>query len=236
MAWGLALGLCVFSVWYNLQTLPDYRRLAKYGAVFLELLPNSPSPAEDLHDIGLDPAWARFAGQAAFPPEFPGEAFDRLAYGRLVRFYLAHPSRLASLVRRAAPSAFDLRPPALGNFERSTGAPARAKSTSFAFWSGLRSRLAPWAPAALGVLVAAALSAGIAGYPGKTPAGRLAREGILVLLLMACVEFFVCILADSLFGLARHLYLFQALADLLLLFVILRCLEALARGRPAANA
>ena len=33
--------------------------------------------------------------------------------------------------------------------------------------------------------------------------------------LLTAVEFGVCVLADSLYGLPRHLYLFQALIDLL---------------------
>jgi len=231
-AWALALALCLFSLWYNLQTLPAYRRLAKYGAVFLEMLPNSASPGNDLAALGLDPTWARFAGQTPFPRDFPGDAFDRLGYTRILAFYLEHPARFAALVRRAAPSAFELRPPALGNFEESTGAPPRSKSRRFALWSSLRARLSPHAAVALVVIFAAALASAIVGYPGRTPAGRRAREGLVVLLLMASAEFFVCVLADSLFGLARHLFLFQALLDLLVVAV---AVGLLARLLPAGS-
>ncbi len=160
-----------------------------------------------------------------------------MSYGRLLLFYVSHPGRLASLIGRAAPSAFELRPPALGNFEKSTGAPPRAKSSRFAFWSGLRARLAPLALPVLTILLATTLAAAALGYRHASPPGRLAREGILLLVLMASVEFLVCILADSLFGLSRHLYLFQALTDLLFVAVALRLVDGLARRRlaPAAG-
>jgi hypothetical protein len=231
ISWILAAALCGFSVWYFRSSAPEYRRLAKFNAVFLELVPSSPTPARDLQDLGMDPAWAAFALKPAYPEGLRLEALDELGYGRLLRFYLARPARFASLVRRAAPSAFELRPQALGNFEKSTGRPPRAKSDRFAVWSGLRSRLSPVAVVALLVLAGAAAASAAWPVRAASPSDRIARAGIVAVAAMAATELFVCILADALFGLPRHLYLFQALADLLLIGIVVRAI-ALWVSRP----
>ena len=222
-AWVLALGLCSFSTWYFLQTPAEYRRLAKYGAIFGELVPRSPSPAADLRELGLNPELERFGGQSAYPADFPKEELDRVGYPGLLRFYLFHPARLTGVVSRAAPSAFVLRPPALGNFEKSTGLPARAKSDRFDFWSSARRRLAPHATLALMLLFAAGVVTALLTRR-RSDGDRLASDGILLLAAMAVIEFGVCVLADSLNGLPRHLFLFQALIDLLALSVLVRWL------------
>ena len=76
-------------------------------------------------ELGLDPAWVRYSGTDAFQPDTPLEdaAFRErflasTGYGRIARFYLAHPGRLAERVRRASPKIWSLRP-SYGNLEAS---------------------------------------------------------------------------------------------------------------------
>src|SRR5262245_35131861 len=64
----LALALCVFSVWYNRQVPANFRKIALYDAMFVELLPHSSDPGTDLRELGLDPSLAAHSGQSPYLP------------------------------------------------------------------------------------------------------------------------------------------------------------------------
>ncbi|MFY9551441.1 MAG: hypothetical protein WAU32_09850, partial [Thermoanaerobaculia bacterium] len=63
---------------------------------------------------------------------------------------------------------------------------------------------------AVNVVVAAAT------HRKASPRGKLAREGILLLVAMATAAFLVCVLANAHGDLPRHFYVFHALCDLTL--------------------
>jgi hypothetical protein len=235
--WGAAL-LCVLSVWYYRQTPPEIADVARYHKVFMELLPDSPDPGQDLADLGLDPSWTRAIGTTAYPtsspfndPTFRAAFLERFRYTRLMRFYLSHPARLYSAIRRGGLPALRLRHPRFGNFERSAGFPAGAQTRAFAWWSGVR--LAPpghpliW----IGMLFGANFLAVGASYRRASPTGRMGREGILLLVAMAIMAFTVCVLSNAHGDLARHFYVFHALCDLILVADVLWAIAEVS-GRP----
>lgn len=218
---GAAL-LCALAVWYYRQTPPEIADVARYHKVFMELLPDSPNPGQDLADLGLDPAWTTAIGKIAYPPSSPfhDAAFraaflERFSYARLVRFYLTHPERLSSAIRRGGLPALRLRHPRFGNFERSAGFPPGAQTRSFAWWSDLRLALPGHPLAWIGMLFCANVIAVGASYRRASSTGRLGREGILLLVAMAVAAFTVCVLSNAHGDLARHFYVFHALCDLI---------------------
>src|SRR4029434_1231469 len=96
---------------------------ALFRHVFADLLPNSPDPAADLVELGLDADLLRYNGTNAYQPgaplgdpDFDARFFQRFDFASLVRFYMRHPARLADRLKRGAPSAFRQRPwrPATG--------------------------------------------------------------------------------------------------------------------------
>jgi hypothetical protein len=176
-----------------------------------------------MEELGIKPDLERYIGMHAYmkeapmqDPAFQTRFFDRFGYGKLVRFYLRHPDRFLDRLRRAAPAAFRLRPKYLGNFEKSTGVPPRTKATRFAVWSDLRARLEKYAAAILLALFGSNLLAAAAGYRLATPRGRLALAMLVACLVTAALEFGVCAFADALDDLGRHLFVFHALVDLVL--------------------
>lgn len=237
----MAIGLCAFSLWYYRATPREaIHDVGLFHSVFLELLPHSPDPARDLADLGLEPGLAAYSGMNAYQPNSPvfnpgfrARFFAKFGYGDLVRFYVARPARLLDRLRRGAPSAFRLRPWRLGNYERASGFPPNTMTGSFAAWSDLRLKLAPHAVAALVVFFAVNAAACLIGYRRASPRARLARAGLAALLGMAVLEFLVCALADYLGDLDRHLYVFQALFDLVLIADVVWLTQTLAtRSRP----
>ncbi len=226
VAAGLGVALIAFSAWYYYDAIPELeiRKVARYHTVFMELLPNSPQPARDLAELGLDADLIRYSGIHAYlptspigDPGFQARFFERFGYRKLLVFYATHPSRLFDRTRRAARRAFRLRPASLGNFAEDAGRPAGEQTRRFAAWSDLRLRLGRrgllWLGLALG---GTALFVGH-GFGRASPRGRSFRTALGALVIMATVEFFVCALADFLGDLPRHLYAFQAMFDLILI-------------------
>ena len=240
-AW-LAAGLCVFSLWYYRQVPKDsIRNVGLFHTVFMEVLPHSPDPARDLDDLGLDRGLLRYSGTNAYAPgapladpAFASRFFERFDYASLVRFYLGRPARLIDRLHRGAPSALRLRPWRLGNYTAASGFPPNTMTTRFALWSGLRLRLRGVADAWLLLLLGGTVAACAVGYRRATRRGRLFRDGLCLLVLLAVVEYLVCALADYLGDLGRHLYVFQALCDLILVANIAWLVQSLSRSETAS--
>jgi hypothetical protein len=216
-----------------------------YNAVFYELLQNSPTPREDLQQLGLNPDLEKYRGTNIFSsgipvedPEFEAAFFDRIGTARLGLFYLRHPGRLAGVAQRAAQSAFSQRPSYLGNFEKSCGLAPRAQSQAFQLWSKLRESAAPRSLWFVAVFFAGSASAALAVFL-KTSSRQLKAVMVLQLALvaMALEQLLVAEAACGQYELTKHLFLFNLLFDLCLcanLILGTAWLSSL-RFRPAAR-
>lgn len=231
----LAIGLIAFSLAYLRLTPSWYRHLALYDALFLELLPGSRDAARDLKELDLDPGLIRYRDLSPYSaqsplsdPAFQAEVYDKFGHGRLLHFLLRHPERLISRIRQGADSAFDLRPLVLANYARESGLPPGTMTRHFAWWSDRRAKLGPRALAWLALLFGCNLVASRLGYRLASRRGRLIRQGVALLVLMSGVEFLVAILGDTLGDLARHLSVFHAICDLLLIADAAWLIQALA--------
>jgi hypothetical protein len=220
----LGVALCAFSVWYGRHTPFSLRELTMFQVVFDDLLVNSPRPEADAEELGLDPNWVRYAGASPYgprsplaDPEFRRMFLRRVGHRRIVRFYLTHPDRLAARIDRASRDTWSLRPPGYGNFESSSGRPPKTLATRFSAWSRMRGRLGAHPLAAIALLLGGNFAAVAATYRRSTQRGRLFREGVLLLVLMASLAFAVCALAQAPPDLSRALYAYHAEIDLLVI-------------------
>jgi hypothetical protein len=234
-----AVALCALAWRYYRSAQNAVGWVTRYNVLFLDLLPSSLDPARDLAELGLDPSLARFSGVSAWVPESParipavrtflekrsGEPSPRL-------LYLRHPDRLAALLARTAKSSYALRPRDLGNFPRESGAAPLAQA--FGPWSSLRPHLSgiPWLVAFFGGTLA---TAGLT-YARASPRGRLFREGLALLVAMAAGAFLVTALGDAHVETIRHLYVFQALCDLILVTDAAWLVQAIATRRAGPRA
>jgi len=237
----LAAGLVAFSVWYGRHTPYTLREATLYQFVFDDLLAHSPSPAADAAELRLDPEWLQYVGTNPYATDSPllGSEFrirflHRIGHRQIVAFYLRHPKRFAQRVSRASLQAWSLRPE-FGNFERSAEHPTKTLATRFSMWSGFRERLGAHSLLAIAALLGGNLIAAVATYRRASLRGRLFREGMLTLVLMATLAFAVCAFAQAPTDLSRSLYAYHALCDLLIVADAAWFAEALARRtkRPA---
>lgn len=233
----LAVGLCVLSLaYYRAIPREAIRNVGLFHTVFTDLLPNSPDPAADLVELGLNADLLRYNGTNAYQPgapmsdpDFDARFFQRFDFASLVRFYVRHPIRLADRLKRGAPLAFRLRPWRAGNYTKDSGYPRNTMTSHFALWSDTRLRLGRHGVAAL--LLLYGVNATLVFFGGRfrfAPMPRLARVTLGIVLAMAVVEYVVCALADYLGDFSRHLYVFQALYDLVLIADIGWAIQSLA--------
>lgn len=220
----LGAALLAVAAWYYRQTpRAEVRYVGLFHTYFRELLAHSPDAAADMRELGIPADLRRYAGTHAYmpgspiaDPSFQARFLEVYGFRALIGFYLRHPSRLVDRMTRAAPAAFDLRPSYLGNFEKAAGVPPGTRSRRFAVWSDGRASLRGHALVWLGLLFGANLLAATLAFRPASPRGRLFLSALVVCLLMAIAEFLVCSLADALDDLGRHLYVFDALCDLVL--------------------
>lgn len=237
----LGIGLCAFAVWYGRHTPYTLREVAMYQVVFDEVLAHSSAPAADAAELALDPEWVKYAGSSAFAPDSPlldprfrARFLHQVGYRQVLRFYLRHPRRLLDRFERASAQAWSMRPN-FGNFEKSPERPVRTLATRFSLWSRMRGRLGEHPIVWIVLLLGGNLAAALSTWRRSSAKGRLFREGIVLMTLMAGLALAVCTLAQAPIELSRQLYAYHALCDLLLIADAGWMVEALREnGAPGA--
>jgi hypothetical protein len=239
----LALALCAFSAWYGRSTPMPLREAVLYSVVFSDLLPNSPDPAADAAELGLDPDWLRYSGTDPYLPDAPlrDPAFrvrflGSVGYRKIVGLYVRHPSRFAARLDRVSRKIWALRP-SYGNLEKSPAHPTRTLTTRFAAWS--RARLGffgPHALASLALLLAGNAAVALSTYRRASARGRLFREALLAAVAMSATAFLFSILTNAPPDLSRVFYVAEALCDLLIVADLAWLAQALTGRRAVAPA
>jgi hypothetical protein len=162
-----------------------------------EILAHSPDPARDLVELGVARA-------------------SEVTLAGIAKFYLRHPTRWWKMARRRARETH--RYLELGNFEQ----PLSGLSRGFDDWSELKRRRYPrhlgwW------IAVAVAYGALLVWRGSRRDETREQRNGALLhgALLFGLILQFVAVVTFEANGTEKHFFIFNVLADLLLLFAVL---------------
>lgn len=189
-----------------------------YDQVFLAILPESHNPAQDAQALGLPEDWLKYSGTGAwsqgnnlYQGVVSGLIGKKISNGTIARFYLARPGRIWRRAKRILPVAFSLRPEWCGNFERSAGLPAGARSQAFNVWAGFHEHwLTPIGKPILMALMAAPFLCIAAWF--RWPLRRRFIEFFGLLGLCCLMSFVVAICGDA-WDNVKHLFLFNLLLD-----------------------
>jgi hypothetical protein len=173
-----------------------------------EILPNSPTPAVDRQELGLEQG---------------GAGLYRIAH-----FYARHPVRWLRMSQRQMKEAFGYIPH--GNFTRASGFGPGTQSQAFNSWSELKKA---YYPKNLTLLICLLTAYSIlAGMKVRwLDEGRVARMRTLfgpVLALGCALEFMVTVTFEA-NGTAKHLFIFNVAVDLCLLLAALSLADAAMR-------
>jgi len=225
----VAVTLLLATAWI-LSSTPDwYKALTRFDLIFFKIAKNSPTPVQDLRELGLGPEDARYIGQHGFIPGGPmqtswAETFRvRTSTGRILTFYLRHSSRALAILRSDLDElAWQRRAPALGNFQRPSGRAEGATAMSLGSWSALRTWLSRvWPPQiaiwlllfpAAALWLAAPFVRRVATEDAASRWQRALAWTMLAVSLMAAGEFAIASLTDAI-ETSRHLLMFHLFTD-----------------------
>ena len=202
----------------------DHANNAFYAVVFHRILPRSGDVSRDLRELGLDESYRPLIGKSPFDPDsrmtepgFQTALSARRSFARLLLFYLRQPRHFFNGLMHSLDEAGRQRP-LLGNYSRDTGVAAFTEARTFSFWSdakravffehGLR-YLAYFIAISLALIVVSTRRRGFAAA--------------LTLVVCAGIELGVAALGEAL-ETTRHLFIFNALCDLIVLFAVMQLL------------
>ena len=232
--WIMVAALLTGSTVTMVVLTPDnYSLYALYSLIFSRLAPHSSEPIEMLQEVGLDHADMQYVHTNAYTPGAPiytalwAEDFlRRTSFSDVILYYLRHPSvPLSEMNDELRTSAPVIRPRDMPNFREEDGIPPGTMDRRFSLWSSARSfalrifpyhvilfYLAPWA--------AVFLAWKYRQERMRWPLIPLA----LILTGAGALEFAMATLTDAL-DVARHLFLFHAVTDLLILLIAAALLD-----------
>lgn len=220
-----ALGILGLSFLFFAYGLPKYYRSGDlWNSIFLDILGRSPTPEEDLEILGLPPGMIIYKGTNAFSEGVNRNEYEVFQnswlYFRILNFYLLKPDRLVSLMDLSTQQAFELQQENLGNFEASSGKEPYEKSQAFAFWNHARVTILPksvWTLVGLFVVNLGAVVVKKWRFD-RRQADRLISDLHLAVTLMAVFQYLTVLMAEGVFELVKHMFLFNLLMDISLVF------------------
>ena len=223
------VGVLLLAVAMFYLAMRPFQQVNRYNHVFQGILGKDPMAPEKLRTFGLGDEYAELIGTHWWSPlsaareRLKWSTAEKLKTSDIVRYYWHHPERFAALFSQGAAAAFAFRPEGLGNFERSKGGPPGEMSSRLAHWTGVKKALYPRTSRALivagvllGVLWIMLLRRGVS----DSETLRMAQLG-LCLWAMAVTQLFAVLIGGGEVELVRHLFLFNALADLSLVVLTL---------------
>lgn len=222
-------GVWLAGAWWMFAGTPaGYAPPASYNVLYHRLLPASENPPADLAELGVAPEMIKYRGTYVYQAGSGGsDPAAQVSHAKLAAYYLRHPLTAWRHLALAMDEGSRLRH-ALGNFTPDSGRAELEESQTFTQWSGPKRWLFEKRGARLvwAALVLFSLSAAWALRDLSSPLSPM----FLALPAMGLTELAIAGLADTL-EVARHMFVFHAICDLLLVLLIR---ESLVQYRNAA--
>ncbi|TNJ63476.1 hypothetical protein FE784_25185 [Paenibacillus hemerocallicola] len=242
-----------FSAFLALGSLAMYlfapkqlKEINMYQTVFYGVVKDSPTPEEDLEELGVSKELAVLAGTNFFTPDTPIPQrdprmydlfYDHMSHGKIALFYLKHPGRFFGKLEIAAENGMTIRPYYLGTYEKSEGMPRGAVSNKFGLWSEWKRTLLPntlWFLLPFSLLYYFVLW--MEWRNASSLGGRIYAETFALVGLIGIVSFLIPVIGDGEADLSKHLFLFNVCFDLMfvasVLWIVHKAAVALG-GRPS---
>ena len=234
----LAVLLCVVSVMQTGEMVQRQTVNEKYDQMTRGVLFEATDPEEALAQFGIDARYSVLTDTYStqnYPVVLPDSGvldegfFDHYTTADVTLYYLRHPLPLLGLFEVGVRNAFFTRTDYSGNYEQSSGMPARAKALFLSIWSTFKERSAPQTAASLLLLVIAFLffrrKADEKKSSGKEAAGVYTMLSVL-LFASVIVELLTVVIMSGDSLLIRESFLMGCLIDLL---AMMACTEGLHR-------
>ncbi|WP_327357966.1 glycan biosynthesis hexose transferase WsfD [Streptomyces sp. NBC_01304] len=207
----ISVGLLAVTVQFQGMQARHLGEIYTFHQLFVEILPNSPTPRQDLADLGLDPNWERYSGKniltapLVWSPEY--EQMLHLRTADLVSFHLNHPDRLAGLADRGMVGLTRTRASYLGNYLADSGAGPYAKECRVCLVQPLLTFMRPirwfvFPPLVFGAAVFGAVTV----FRRRSPlAARAGAAVVVVFAASTVVQFWAVMVTDGSNDLDKHM-------------------------------
>jgi len=211
----------------------EFVNINQYHAMTRGILKDSKDPEDTLGKFGIDKQYAILnesiyyelyttvdVDSAILEDNF----YSRYGFGSILAFYITHPDKTIAMLDLAAKSAFKIRPPAMGNYEKSENKPFRAQTTFFSGYNLLKASLAPktfgfitiW----IVVIVGLYLPAFVTALRARQWRHALRLPLIAMMILMGLSGIFVSIIGAGDADLSKHEFLFTAAFDIVTFILV----------------
>ncbi|GGG03810.1 glycan biosynthesis hexose transferase WsfD [Paenibacillus aceti] len=205
----------------------EFVNVNKYHAMTRGILMQSEDPEKTLESFGINRQYAILRGTIHYEPYTTVDVnsqiledsfYNHYGFVSILSYYLAHPDQAGKIMNLAAKSAFTIRPPAMGNYEKSVGKPFGAQTKFFSVYSQLKRALAPktFGFIIIWMLVIIGLYAPhfVAAIKAKHVRSMTRLPLMLMMMFMGLSGIFVSIIGAGDADLAKHEFLFTAAFDL----------------------
>ncbi|MGR0158715.1 glycan biosynthesis hexose transferase WsfD [Paenarthrobacter nitroguajacolicus] len=206
----------VFSVAFIGAQPKRFSELNLYNAVFVELLPNSPTPEEDLRWLGLDQSFINAMGttvassrSAVYNPLYHQFA-EEISLGKIAVFYITHPERLINMGERGITAMLTPELGYVGSYMESANHEPYEKERRFPVVLGLFSAMKAVPVAFVGVQLLTILLGFAVAVRKRSAIGRLA----VVMALGCWLQFWAVMLTEGQSEIYKHMIIAGFMAAL----------------------
>lgn len=205
----------------------EFVNINKYHAMTRGVMMESDDPEATLKEFGIDKQYAVLNNSIYYEPYttididsalLSNDFFDQYGFGKIVAYYVTHPEQAGRMLDLAAKNAFTIRPPAMGNYEKSAGKAFGAQTTFFSGYSLIKQGLAPktfgfiilWTVVVAGLYLPSFIAAVRA-----RDSRRMLRFPLMVsVILMGMSAIFISIIGAGDADLSKHEFMFTLAFDL----------------------
>lgn len=205
----------------------EFVNINKYHSMTRGILMGSDDPEETLRSFGIDRQYAILNDSIYYElyttidvdsPTLERDFYSKYGFGSIVAYYAAHPKQAFGMLDLAAKGAFQIRPPAMGNYEKSVGKPFGAQTKFFSGYSLLKAALAPktvgfiviWCLIAIGLYVPSF----VAAVRARRWRHALRLPIVLTMIAMGLSGIAISIIGAGDADLSKHEFLFTSSFDM----------------------
>ncbi|GIO29391.1 MULTISPECIES: glycan biosynthesis hexose transferase WsfD [Paenibacillus] len=227
----------------------EFVNINQYHAMTRGVLMQSEDPEATLKSFGINRQYAILNESIYYEPYTTVDVnskilednfYNHYGFVSILAYYVTHPGQAGKMMDLAAKNAFTIRPPAMGNYEKSVGKPFGAQTTFFSGYSELKKALAPktFGFIIIWMLVVTGMYAAhfAASVKARDVRGMIRLPLILMLMFMGLSGIFVSIIGAGDADLSKHEFLFTAAFDLVTLTAVSDAIcRNLWQSKPAAH-
>ncbi|MFU1795982.1 hypothetical protein ACM1RC_19135 [Paenibacillus azoreducens] len=227
----------------------EFVNINQYHAMTRGVLMQSEDPEATLKSFGINKQYAVLNESIYYEPYTTVDVnskilednfYNHYGFVSILAYYITHPDQAGKMMDLAAKNAFTIRPPAMGNYEKSAGKPFGAQTKFFSGYSELKKALAPktFGFIIIWMLVVTGMYAPhfVAAMKARDVRSMVRLPLILMLMFMGLSGIFVSIIGAGDADLSKHEFLFTAAFDLVTFTAVADALcRNLWQNKPAAQ-